>query len=165
LARNSVGVAIVHQKPKPERLSHENEVLTLILDGISDPGNLGTIIRTAEWYGIKNIYCSENTAEFYNPKVISSTKGSFCRVNLHYLNLSEFIKEINKPILGAFLEGKNVREIKPSEPMALIVGSESFGISSELSKYVSQKITIPRIGSAESLNAAVACGIILDRLV
>jgi RNA methyltransferase, TrmH family len=159
---NSVGVALVKQKVLSKNNSCSSKIL--ILDGISDPGNLGTIIRLADWYGVNNVVCSEDCAEFYNPKVISATMGSFCRVIVNYVDLGEFLKAYTYPVLGAFLNGKNVHEVKKLDSFALVIGSESHGISEKVSPYVTSKITIPRRGKAESLNAGVACGILLDRL-
>jgi RNA methyltransferase, TrmH family len=161
---NSVGVAVVKQKKAvPKKEINEHEVV-LILDGIKDPGNLGTIIRLADWYGIRDIFCSLDTVEFYNPKVIAATMGSFTRTNVHYVSLMEFIPTLDIPILGAFLDGENIHGLAPKKPFGLIIGSESHGISVDIQTLVIQKITIPRIGKAESLNAGVATGIILDNI-
>lgn len=161
---NNAGVAVVNQKKDNfNKQSTENQIF-LILDDIKDPGNLGTIIRLADWYGIEDIYCSPNTVEFYNPKVIASTMGSFARVSVHYLELAPFITELKVPISGAFLGGKNIHGLSFNTPFGLVIGSESHGISSEIEKLIDTKITIPRVGLAESLNAAVATGIILDNI-
>jgi RNA methyltransferase, TrmH family len=159
---NSVGVALVKQKVLSKNNSCCSKIL--ILDGISDPGNLGTIVRLADWYGLSNVICSEDCAEFYNPKVISATMGSFCRITVDYVDLEIFLKDYKYPILGAFLNGENVHEVKKPDEFALVIGSESHGISEKVSLFVNTKITIPRRGKAESLNAGVACGILLDRL-
>ncbi|MCP9766970.1 RNA methyltransferase [Lacihabitans sp. LS3-19] len=161
---NNTGVALVHQKANSHFDLNLKDNVVLILDNIKDPGNLGTIIRLADWYGINNIYCSQDTVEFYNPKVISSTMGSFTRVNVHYIDLSSTLKKLKMPILGAFLGGENIQKYKSESQIALIIGSESHGISPEIEQFVTKKITIPRIGKAESLNAAIATGIILDNI-
>ncbi|TVQ09021.1 MAG: RNA methyltransferase [Bacteroidetes bacterium] len=143
---------------------------TLVLDNIQDPGNLGTIIRTADWFGIRNIVCSVDTAELYNPKVIQATMGSFMRVNVLYTQLDEFLLNIpaNFPVIGAMLEGENLfKTTMPSEGI-VVMGNESKGISQSIQDLVTSKIFIPR-GSEnkeqpESLNAAVAAGIILSQL-
>lgn len=159
---NSAGVAIVKQKrPSPPQ---NFERVTLILDNIHDPGNLGTIVRLADWYGIRNVICSPETVEFYNPKVISSTMGSFTRVNVFYTPLPVFLKEFGFPVYGADLEGTNVHQHRFEEKTGLVIGSESHGISPEVSALLTAKITIPRFGAAESLNAAMATGIILDNI-
>ena len=137
--------------------------ITLALDDIRDPGNLGTLIRIADWYGIKNIICSPSCVDWHNPKVISATMGSFTRVAGHYIELPNFLKNTKLPVLGAFLNGESVHTMKFPKDGVLVVGSESHGISREVEKIVTQKVTIPSFGGAESLNAAVAGGIILDR--
>ncbi|MDB5201380.1 MAG: methyltransferase [Ferruginibacter sp.] len=139
--------------------------LTLLLDDIQDPGNLGTIIRNADWFGIENIICSSHTADRYNPKVVQSTMASLGRVNMVYTDLHEFIKtNANIPVYAAALEGKDLAGFYGTKEGLLIIGNESKGISQGLFDLVTQKITIPKIGEAESLNAAVATGIILYAL-
>lgn len=159
---NTAGVAIVKQKRFFP--SQNFEKVTLILDQINDPGNLGTIIRLADWYGIRNVVCSPETVEFYNPKVISSTMGSFTRVNVFYTPLPVFLRGLDFPVYGADLEGANVHRHRFEEKIGLVIGSESHGISPEVSALLTTRITIPRFGAAESLNAAMATGIILDNV-
>ncbi|WP_367914928.1 RNA methyltransferase [Leadbetterella sp. DM7] len=159
---NSAGVAVVKQKrPSPPQ---NFEKVTLILDQIHDPGNLGTVIRLADWYGIRNVVCSPETVEFYNPKVISATMGSFTRVNVFYTPLPAFLHRFGLPVYGADLEGANVHHHDFEEKIGLVIGSESHGISPEVAALLKARITIPRIGTAESLNAAMATGIILDNI-
>jgi len=136
----------------------------IVLDDIRDPGNLGTIIRTADWYGIRHIIASEETADFYNPKVIRSTMGSFCRVNVFYTPLADFLKGSDMAVYGAFLGGGDVHQLKFAPGGLIVVGNESNGISNDVARFVTQKITIPKYGQAESLNASIATGIILDNL-
>ena len=136
--------------------------IVLALDEIKDPGNLGTIIRIADWYGIKNIVASKETVDFYNPKVITATKGSFTRVNIFYTDLKDFLSAQKLPILGAFLNGENVHETKFSSNGIIVMGNESNGISKNIEKLITKKITIPSYGKAESLNVAIATAIILD---
>ena len=138
--------------------------LTLVLDGIQDPGNLGTIIRIADWFGIKQVIASEDTVELFNPKVIQSTMGSFTRVNFWYRSLPEFLASAKIPVYGALLNGKNMHGEPPVTEGLLVIGNESKGISKELLPFISHPITIPRLGGAESLNAAVAAGIIVSHL-
>lgn len=135
----------------------------LVLDDIRDPGNLGTLIRIADWYGIKDIVCSVSCVDWYNPKVISATMGSFTRVNGYYTELPAFLKQQKTPVLGAFLDGTSAHTFSFPKDGILVIGSESHGISSEVARFVTQKITIPSFGGAESLNAAVAGSILLDR--
>jgi TrmH family RNA methyltransferase len=139
--------------------------VTLLLDTIQDPGNLGTIIRIADWFGIAAIICSNDTADQYNPKVVQSTMGSLARVNIVYTDLSKFIRSNNKiKIYAAALNGKDISTLKGLKEGFIMIGNESKGISAELMEAATEKITIPKIGSAESLNAAVATGIILSHL-
>ena len=139
--------------------------ITLLLDTIQDPGNFGTIIRTADWFGVETIICSHNAADMYNPKVVQSTMGSLGRVNILYDDLEEWIQKNNSiKTYAAALNGKPVSSIKGIREAAIIIGNESKGINSELMELVNEKITIPRKGSAESLNAAVALGIVLSQV-
>lgn len=142
--------------------SWKQDELILVLDDIRDPGNLGTIIRTADWYGIKQIITSTETADLYNAKVLSATMGSFSRVKVFYTNLIEFISDFEGPVYGAFMDGEDLHQFKFSKGGLLVIGNEANGISTAVEKLITQKITIPRIGRAESLNAAIATGIMLD---
>ncbi|MFT7233587.1 MAG: TrmH family RNA methyltransferase [Cyclobacteriaceae bacterium] len=133
-----------------------------VLDGVGDPGNLGTIIRTLDWFGYDQLVCSLDTAEFYNPKVINSTMGSFGRVKVFYTELEIFLdnyKSVKK--YGADMEGIDPTSITPlGKPVMIIMGSESHGISKTVTSHLDQKISIPRIGRAESLNVGIATGIL-----
>jgi TrmH family RNA methyltransferase len=139
--------------------------LLLMLDNIQDPGNLGAIIRNADWFGIEYIICSENCADCYNPKVVQASMGSLARVNILYVSLDAFI-EANKnvSVYAATLSGTSVSELKSIEEGIILIGNESRGISGELLNMATLHITIPRYGNAESLNAAVATGIILSHI-
>jgi RNA methyltransferase, TrmH family len=137
----------------------------LYLDTIQDPGNLGTIIRTADWFGIKNIICSKGCADLYNPKVIQSTMGSIARVDVFYDENDTWLAEQQLPIYAASLHGKALSEIGETGSGILLIGNESKGIRKEFLQLAREKITIPRKGHAESLNAAVAAGIILSHLI
>jgi len=139
-----------------------DENFTLLLDGIQDPGNLGTIIRTADWFGIKQILVSEDTAGFYNPKVLQSTMGSCFRVRVESVNLESIVKATALPVYGAILNGSSMYETVITPTGFLMIGNESKGIGNQLTKYVTHPIKIPKYGNAESLNAAVATGIILS---
>jgi TrmH family RNA methyltransferase len=136
----------------------------LVLDDIRDPGNLGTILRTADWYGIRTVVASPSTADFYNPKVISATMGSFTRIGFFNEELEPFLANANGPIYGAFLDGKNVHHEKFEGGGLVVIGNESRGISQSLESSITHKITIPRYGQAESLNAAVATAILCDNI-
>lgn len=160
---NSTALAVAKLKPNKPILVSDNEY-GLVLDDIRDPGNLGTIIRTADWYGIDKIIVSPETADFYSPKVIQATMGSFTRVNIYSTMLSDYLSDTKLPVYGAFLEGAHVHGVKFPPGGFIVVGSESHGISAELEPLISQKITIPRFGRAESLNAAIATAVICDNL-
>lgn len=159
---NTDALAVVYEKTPPK---YDSNGFDLVLDDIRDPGNLGTIIRLADWYGIKNIICSETTAEFYNPKVISASMGSIFRTNLYRRDLKEFLAENkHRKIYGALLEGENVHQVKFEANGLLVIGNESNGIHSELISLITDRVTIPKIGQAESLNAAMATAIICDNV-
>jgi TrmH family RNA methyltransferase len=138
--------------------------LTIVLDGIQDPGNMGTIIRSADWFGITQIVASEDTVDVYNPKVIGATMGSFMRVSVVYKNLQEWIPSVKLPVYGALLEGDNVFTIKTPQKGLLVIGSEGKGIRENIIDFITHPVTIPKIGDAESLNAGVAAGIIVAQL-
>ena len=157
-------VVAVFYKKEDEPAEFKNNI-SMMLDEIQDPGNLGTIIRTADWFGIKNIICSIGCVDCYNPKVVQATMGSLSRVNIIYADIEEFIKNNSGiKIYAATLSGKDVSLFKIKEGIILI-GNESKGISEKLLNISAEQITIPKQGEAESLNAAVACGIILSHLV
>lgn len=152
--------------PDPEDMKSS---LTLVLDKVQDPGNMGTLIRSADWFGVNNIILSEDSAEITNPKVVQSTMGSIFRVRFHYLDLSSFLKspEIKDlPVFGAFLEGRNIYSLDLPDRGLIVLGNESKGISPTVAKLVARKMSIPsfrsRDSSPESLNIAVAGSIILS---
>ncbi len=132
---------------------------SLIIDGIQDPGNLGTIIRTADWFGFKNVICSPNTVEVYNPKTVQATMGSLCRVNVTYQELPELLKDINIPVFGAMLNGNSLYETQWGTEGLVILGNEGKGVSPEIIDLIDRPVTIPRVGGAESLNVAVSAAI------
>jgi TrmH family RNA methyltransferase len=149
----------------PEQKEHTDSGLIVALDDIRDPGNLGTIIRLCDWFGVQEIICSEHTVDVYNPKVIQATMGSIARVSVSYLNLENYIKETNSPVYGTFMDGKNVYNETLPQKAILILGNEANGISKQLENLVSNKIAIPRFGTlqqTESLNVATATAIFLS---
>jgi TrmH family RNA methyltransferase len=156
---NESALAVVKLKPN-EPFEIQPDEYALVLDDIRDPGNLGTIIRTADWFGIKKIVASTETADFYNQKVISATMGSFTRTNLFYTELPSYLSTVSVPVFGTYLNGRNLDKLRFPGHGLIIIGNESRGISSELDKFVTQRVTIPRLGGAESLNAAIAAGIL-----
>ena len=153
----------------PEESFLENifgKELILVLDGIKDPGNMGTIIRTADWFGINNIFCSENTVDVYNPKVVQASMGSISRVNVYYTEIEKLLKDIydKVSIYGAYTDGENIYEIQPKQNGVIVIGNESFGISENLKQYIHHKVSVPLFRrtderSPESLNASVASAI------
>ena len=139
----------------------------LILDGIQDPGNLGTIIRLADWFGIEQIICSEDTVDFYNPKVIQASMGSFLRVNITYQNIENYLQNSTAAIIGTDMDGENFYQFDFPEKFNLILGNEGNGIRPNIEELLTHKITIPRFGkskSTESLNVSMAAGIILGQI-
>jgi TrmH family RNA methyltransferase len=137
---------------------------SLVLDSIQDPGNMGTIIRTADWFGITDIICSEDTVDVYNPKVVQATMGSLARVNVHYANLEEVLPQAGLPIFGAMLDGENIYNSNFGTEGLLIMGNEGNGISPVIERLITTKITIPRAGKAESLNVAIATAILCSEI-
>lgn len=157
-------VLAVFKKKEPAPITAENKI-TLVLDGLQDPGNFGTIIRTADWFGIENIVCSPTCADMYNPKVVQSTMGSLARINIIYTDIQEWL-QLQQGIkkLATALNGKPVNEYEKIDEAIIVIGSEGKGISDAVMQLVNEKVTIPKIGEAESLNAAVATGIILAQV-
>lgn len=137
----------------------------ITLAQIQDPGNMGTIIRIADWFGIEHIVCSPDCVDVYNPKVIQAAMGSHLRVQFHTANLLEYLSNVTIPIIAATLHGDNISQLQPFDNAVLLIGNESKGLNEQLIQIASHKITIPRKGSAESLNAAVATGIICAQLI
>jgi TrmH family RNA methyltransferase len=156
-------VLAVFKKKATAAFIPENKI-TLVLDGIQDPGNFGTIIRTADWFGIENIVCSPACADMYNPKVVQSTMGSLSRINIVYTNIEEWLQQTGINKYAAALHGTPVNDCKKLTEAVIIIGNEGKGISDAVMQLTNEKITIPKIGEAESLNAAVATGIILAQV-
>lgn len=164
LRSNNAALAVVHTPP--QTVPH-TQGWTLVLDDINDPGNLGAILRIADWYGVTEIVCSPRTVELYNPKTIAASKGSFLRVRVHPTPLTTFFESIDAtlPVLGAYLDGESIHAL-PNIPTRgiLVMGSEAHGISPALEHHITRRITIPTFGDAESLNVGVATAVILDNL-
>ena len=156
-------LAVVHIPIK--RNNFDFSGINIILDDVKDPGNLGTIIRICDWFGVKNIYCSEETVDVYNPKVIQSTMGSISRVDIIYTDIKQMIQEIdiNVKVYAAVMDGKDISKIKVNKNSLIVFGNESKGISKEIKNVISERITINKIGEAESLNVAVSAAIILNK--
>ena len=153
-------LAVVRMR-KQVILQQEAAVI-LVLDDINDPGNLGTIIRMCDWFGVKQIICSENTVDIYNPKVVQSTMGSLFRIHVIYTNLIKYLAKVTTPVYGAYMDGENVKDIKINHKAYLVMGNEANGISEKVEKYISKRVAIKNIGgNTESLNVAVATSILL----
>ncbi|WP_338410780.1 RNA methyltransferase [uncultured Flavobacterium sp.] len=150
--------------PETELKDYSN-TLQIALDDIRDPGNMGTIIRLADWFGVQNIICSEATVDVYNPKVIQATMGSIARVHVVYCDLKAHLSEVSVPIYGTLLQGSAIYSKKLIQPSIIVLGNESNGISKNIQQLITHKITIPRFGSlqqTESLNVATAAAIVLS---
>lgn len=149
----------------PESKKVQEKGLLLALDDIRDPGNLGTILRLCDWFGIEQLVCSKETVDLYNPKVVMATMGSIARVNVTYLDLNEFIKNTKLPVFGTFMDGKNIYKEKLPAEGIIVMGNEANGISKEIENKIKNRLTIPRFGDlqqTESLNVATATAIVLS---
>lgn len=161
-------LALFKQPQNPVNNSAIYNELTLVLDGIQDPGNMGTIVRLADWFGIHQIVCSNDTVDVFNPKVVQATMGAIARIKVHYTELPAFFqqyrKKSNNPIYGTYLEGKNIYKSPLIAPSLIVMGNEGNGIRPENASCISHKITIPNfpIGTptSESLNVGVAAAIV-----
>lgn len=166
LVSNTAALAVVHT-PEPTQPSLDDKNWILALDNINDPGNLGSLLRIADWYGIQQVVCSPTTAELYNPKVIAASKGSFLRIAVSYQTLDNFLDQLpnTTAVLGAYLDGESIHQLKPT-PIGgvILLGNEAQGINPALATRITRKITIPAFGTAESLNVGVAAAVICDNL-
>jgi len=152
--------------PQWPALVHDtlNKKFSIVLDGIQDPGNMGTIIRTADWYGIENIICSDDCVEVYNPKVVQATMGSLSRVNVHYVALQTILANTKLPVYGALLDGENIYSTNFGTEGLVVMGNEGKGLTEKVKQLVTRAITIPRAGKAESLNVAIATAIFCSEI-
>jgi TrmH family RNA methyltransferase len=140
--------------------------ITLLLDTIQDPGNMGTILRTADWFGIDQVVCTRDSADIYNPKVVQATMGAVFRLSIHTIDIPSLLDRLGSvPLICSALEGEDLFSCAPLKEAVIVIGNESRGASPLLLDRASRRVTIPRYGHAESLNAAVAAGIIMSRLV
>ncbi|MDR2948637.1 MAG: RNA methyltransferase [Dysgonomonas sp.] len=163
--QNPQQVLAVFYQPKNDTLIDLSDQLVLALDGIQDPGNMGTIIRLADWYGIRYIFCSQDTVDIYNPKVVQATMGALARVSVHYVDLAGFLGQNNHlPVYGTLLDGRDMYNEDISSTGIIVMGNEGNGIRPEIEKLITKKLFIPNypIGSptSESLNVAIATAII-----
>ena len=136
-----------------------NGTFTLALDGVQDPGNLGTIIRTADWFGIPHIICSEDCVEAYNPKVVQATMGSLSRISVNYGHLPSLLKGSKMPVFGAVLNGTPITKTEFGDEGIIVLGNEGNGISAEVIDVITKRVSIPGLGKAESLNVAVCASL------
>lgn len=160
---NNAGLAVV-QIPEVGFEMPQNGLI-VALDRVQDPGNLGTIIRICDWYGVANLLCSKDTADLYNPKVINATMGSFSRIKMQYVDLEKVLKDSPLPKYGAVLNGKSIYKADLKKEAIIVMGNESKGLSEEIEALIDSPILIPRVGEAESLNVGVATAIVLDNFV
>ncbi len=137
---------------------------SLVLDGVQDPGNLGTIIRTADWFGIHHIVCSEDTVDAYNPKVVQATMGSLARVKIFYTDLETLLHKLKLPVFGAMLNGTNIYTANFGSEGLILMGNEGNGIRPNVQPLITQAITIPRFGEAESLNVSIATALFCSEI-
>ena len=159
-------LALVHiPKNKELDLKELKNEFTLVLDGVQDPGNMGTIIRTADWFGFKNIICSADSVEVFNPKTVQATMGSLARVNIYEADLPALLGKNTIPVFGALLNGESIYKTQWGSEGLVILGNEGKGISAEVIKKINKPVTIPKIGEAESLNVAVSAAIFCAELV
>ena len=158
---NQVWMLVERTEPP---LAAPHAPLVLALDHIQDPGNMGTMLRTADWFGVRHVVCSRDTVSCFNPKVVQSTMGAIFRTKVDYVDLPEWLSQSGMPVYGASLRGKPLRQVAlPGGPAALVIGNESRGISPEVMACVTHPVLIPNIGgTAESLNASVATGILMN---
>ncbi|MFD2873994.1 TrmH family RNA methyltransferase [Mucilaginibacter ximonensis] len=152
--------------PQWPALAHDtlNKKFSIVLDGIQDPGNMGTIIRTADWFGIENIICSEDCVEVYNPKVVQAAMGSLSRINVHYVDLKQMLTDTKLPVYGALLDGENIYATNFGTEGLIVMGNEGKGLTENVKQLVTRAITIPRGGKAESLNVAIATAIFCSEI-
>ena len=153
----------VFKIPKPKKIQQKG--LIVALDDIRDPGNLGTILRLCDWFGVEELVCSSATVDIYNPKVVQATMGSISRVNVNYVDLNLFLQNATLPVFGTFMGGKNIYQEQLPKQGIIDMGNEANGISENIEKIITQRLTIPRFGSlqqTESLNVATATAIVLS---
>jgi TrmH family RNA methyltransferase len=157
-----LAIGAMRWEPLPE--GGLDQGLTLALDRVQDPGNVGTLLRIADWYGLDRVLLSADCADVYSPKVIQASMGSFARLPLHVADLERALAGARVPVLGCDLEGEDVHQLPPLRDAVIVIGSEGQGLSEPVRQRVSRRLTIPRYGRAESLNAAVAAAVVCDNL-
>jgi RNA methyltransferase, TrmH family len=158
-------VALIRIPPKTAISSESfKNNFTLVLDAVQDPGNLGTIIRTADWFGFSSIICSSDTVDAYNPKVVQATMGSLSRMKVFYTDLSDFFGQNTLPVFGALLDGESIYKTSFGTEGFVLLGNEGNGISEKLKEKITKAVTIPKYGKAESLNVAISAAIFCSEI-
>jgi len=163
LKTNKSAIAVV-EIPGPEPINTSQISILPAFDYLQDPGNLGTVIRTCDWYGFDKIVLSEDSVDLYNPKVIQASMGSFTRVQVIYLDLLEFLSTSDIPVIGTKMKGENIYTMSWPDRAIILFGNESKGISDNLDPYLSEVVSIPQYGDAESLNVGIATAVVLDNI-
>lgn len=166
LKNNFTALALVEMPNMPEKPPVlQSGKWALALDTLQDPGNLGTIVRLADWFGFECIFCSEDTTDLYSPKTLMASMGSFARMPVFYGDLSEILSSQNLPVYGAFMEGHSLHtyDLKTNGGV-VVIGNEANGISAKIAKHITEKLTIPAFGAAESLNASMAAAVFCDNI-
>jgi len=163
LKTNNTALAVV-ETPEVADLDESKTRILPVFENLQDPGNLGTIIRICDWYGLNTIILSEDSVDVYNPKVIQASMGSFTRVNVLYRDLQSFLKQTGIPVIGTSLDGESLYEMSWPDPVIIVFGNESKGISNDLDKFIARAVSIPKSGGAESLNVGVATAVVIDNI-
>ncbi|HVS92517.1 MAG TPA: RNA methyltransferase [Mucilaginibacter sp.] len=161
--QDAIAQVAIPEWPLPSQKALEDR-FSLVLDGVQDPGNMGTIIRIADWFGISDIICSPDTVEAYNPKVVQACMGSLARVKVHYTDLNRFLTENSLPKFGALLKGNNIYHTDFGSEGFIIMGNEGNGVAPEVQQLITRAVAIPRVGKAESLNVAVATALFCSEI-
>ncbi len=159
-------IAALIRIPRWPAISNEQfkQKFALVLDGIQDPGNMGTIIRTADWFGINNVICSGDTVDVYNPKVVQATMGSLSRISVYYADLAMVLPHLDLPLFGAMLEGENIYKTDFGNEGLIVMGNEGNGLRPEVQRLITKAVTIPRTGAAESLNVGIATALFCSEI-
>lgn len=159
-------IAALIRIPRWPAISNEQfkQKFALVLDGIQDPGNMGTIIRTADWFGINNVICSDDTVNVYNPKVVQATMGSLSRISVYYTDLAMVLPHLDLPLFGAMLEGENIYKTDFGNEGLIVMGNEGNGLRPDVQRLITKAVTIPRTGAAESLNVGIATALFCSEI-
>ena len=161
--KNPDGVLAVFRIPKPEPVQRKG--LTLLLDSINDPGNLGTIIRLCDWFGVDQLVCSEDTADCYNPKTVQASMGSLARLPVVYTDIHKYLQNEDRPVYATVLNGENIYKTRLEKDAVIVMGNEANGISEAVLEIITRKLSIPQFGTkheTESLNVAMATAVVLS---